>query len=350
LIELTALIRKRPVIASSPNILHHRLGVVEAAVDGDIVDVGRLDGGHLPALDLAHPALGVEHEHVDPLAARDRVDRRAAGVAAGRPDDGQALVAAGEEFLEQQAEQLQRDVLEGERRPVEKLEQPVALVELHQRGDRRVGEAAVGLIAQLAQAIGREAVADERLHHPRRQLGVWEPAHGGDFAFGEARPLGGHIEPAVARQPGQRRAFEVERGGAAAGGDVLHRVRRLAVSRRAGKQSALAGRLHFLFELALQPTEPLRRAGRMRADPALVDRLNRHRVKVVEPLAPFAHRHHQPGILEHAQVEHDRRPVELGEAGGKLLCGQRAQAQLVADFPPHRVGQCLEHGVEIVVG
>ncbi len=45
--------------------LHHRLGVVEAAVDGHVVDVGRLDGGHLPALDVAHPAFRVEHEDVD---------------------------------------------------------------------------------------------------------------------------------------------------------------------------------------------------------------------------------------------------------------------------------------------
>ena len=80
--------------------LHHRLGVVEAAFDGDVVDVGRLDRGHLPALHVAHPALRVEHEDVDVLAPRHRVDRRGAGVAAGGPDDRQPLVSAREELLE----------------------------------------------------------------------------------------------------------------------------------------------------------------------------------------------------------------------------------------------------------
>jgi hypothetical protein len=50
------------------------------------------------------------------------------------------LVGAGEELLEQQPEQLERDVLEGERRAVEQLEQPVLMVELDQRGDRGVAK------------------------------------------------------------------------------------------------------------------------------------------------------------------------------------------------------------------
>ena len=89
------------------------------------------------------------------LAPGDRVDRGRAGVAAGRADDRQVLSAAGEEFLEQQAEQLQRDILERQRRAVEQLEQPLPLVELDQRGDRGVGEAAVGLARPVrAAALG----------------------------------------------------------------------------------------------------------------------------------------------------------------------------------------------------
>ena len=82
-----------------------------------------------------------------------------------------------EELLEQPAEQLQRDVLERERRAVEQLEQPLALVELPERGDRGVGEAAVGLGAELAQLVLGQAVADERQHDARGELGV-----------GQARP------------------------------------------------------------------------------------------------------------------------------------------------------------------
>ena len=65
---------------------------------------------------------------------------------------------AGEETLEQQAEQLQRDILERERRAVEQLEQPVALVELDERRDRGMGEAAIGL-ARTARAARRVSSA-----------------------------------------------------------------------------------------------------------------------------------------------------------------------------------------------
>ena len=99
--------------------LHHRLRVVEAAFDGDIVDVGRTHRGHLAALDVANPALGVEHEDLDIVATCDGVDGGAARIPAGRADDGQTALLASEELFEQQAEQLERDILEGERRAVE---------------------------------------------------------------------------------------------------------------------------------------------------------------------------------------------------------------------------------------
>ena len=88
----------------------------------------------------------------------------------------------------------------------------------------------------------------------------------------------------------------------------------------------------------------------MGPDPAFVDRLDRHRVEVIEALAALAHRHHQPRLLKPAQVQHHRGAVELREAGGDLLGGQRAQLQLVADPPPHRVGESLENGIEFAVG
>ena len=47
--------------------LHHRLRIVEAALDCDIVDIGRTHRRHLAALDVAHPALGVKHENLDIL-------------------------------------------------------------------------------------------------------------------------------------------------------------------------------------------------------------------------------------------------------------------------------------------
>src|SRR3546814_15847167 len=69
--------------------LHHCLGVVETALDRDIMDVGGEHGRHLAALDVGDAARRVEHEHVDMLAPRQRVDRRRSGVAAGRADSSE---------------------------------------------------------------------------------------------------------------------------------------------------------------------------------------------------------------------------------------------------------------------
>ena len=119
---------------------------------------------------LSRPATAsIAAEPVSPLVAPTIVRR---------------LVAAREELLEQQAEQLQRDVLERQRRAVEQLEQPVPLVELHQRGHRGVGEAAVGLrCTARAARPRRQAVADERRHDPRGELGIGQPGQRGDLGL-----------------------------------------------------------------------------------------------------------------------------------------------------------------------
>jgi hypothetical protein len=86
----------------------------------------------------------------------------------------------------------------------------------------------------------------------------------------------------------------------------------------------------------------------VRADPALVDRLDRHRVEVVEAFAALPDAHHQSRALEDAEVQHDRAAVELRKpaqaAGGQRA--QRSSSQIACG----RVGQRLEHGIEIVIG
>jgi hypothetical protein len=86
-----------------------------------------------------------------PWPAGQRIDRGAPVSPDVAPTMVRCVVAADQEFLEQQTEQLQRDVLERERGAVEQLEQPVAVVELDERRDRGMREAAIGLGAQAAQ-------------------------------------------------------------------------------------------------------------------------------------------------------------------------------------------------------
>ena len=70
------------------------------------------------------------------------------------------------------ADQLQRDVLERERRAVEQLLHPEPMIELHERRDGRVAERRVGLVAQLAQRRLVEVGFDERQHHLDRPVDV----------------------------------------------------------------------------------------------------------------------------------------------------------------------------------
>ena len=105
---------------------------------------------------------------------------------------------------------------------MEQFEQPVLFIELLERGDRLVRKSAIGLGGQLAQAFGAEAVPHERLHDPRGQLRIRQAGHGRDLVRREPGPFARHIEPAIAGQPGQRRAFEIERRSAATGADIFH--------------------------------------------------------------------------------------------------------------------------------
>ncbi len=203
------------------------------------MDVGRAHRGHLAALDLAHPAFRVEHEDVDPIAPGNRVNCRRAGVARSCADDRQPLIPLRQEFLEQQAEQLQRHVLERQRRAVEQLQQPLALVELDEWRYGLMREAAVGFPAQLEQAFAREAVADERLHYARGKLSIGQAGHRGDFGLGKPRPFARDVEPAIGSQAGERRAFEIERRGASSGRDVIHRGAAVATRRLPRKQAGV---------------------------------------------------------------------------------------------------------------
>ena len=136
-------------------------------------------------------------------------------------DDGDALAARGQHAVHQPRQQLHGHVLEGQRRPVEQLQHPQVAVDLHQRRHGRVAEAGVGVARRCA------------ISSPR---GMAPPANGSSSATAtsanglpakaaivsrrQLRPGLRHIEPAVARQPGQQRVLEAELGRFASGADV----------------------------------------------------------------------------------------------------------------------------------
>ena len=113
-----------------------------------------------------------------------------------------------EEPFEQQPEQLQRDILERQRRAVEQLEQPVALIELDQRRHRGVREAAIGL-RRTARAVvlASSASPTNGAITAHRGIDIGQAAPAPRSRRGDRlRPAFGQIEPAVAGEAGERDA------------------------------------------------------------------------------------------------------------------------------------------------
>ncbi len=162
------------------------------------------------------------------------------GVPAGGADDGHPLAALGQHVVEQAAQHLHRQVLERQGRAVEQLERPQVGVQLDQRDHGRVGEAGIGLAADRRQRGRGHRVADEGLHHPRRQRVVGQAAQGPQVGMRPGGPGFGHEQPAILRQPGQQHAGEVARGRLAAGGDVSHRRSDRRADARRGERAALS--------------------------------------------------------------------------------------------------------------
>ncbi len=124
--------------------LHNRLTIVERTFQRDVVNVGMRRSRHLAALHLADAALRVHHEDVDIGEATERCDGRGAGVARSGGDHRRLAPPLCERAAEQPAEDLKRDVLEGERRAMEQLEQEGLGPDAHERRDvgrleRRIG-------------------------------------------------------------------------------------------------------------------------------------------------------------------------------------------------------------------
>ena len=81
-----------------------------------------------------------QNEDVDAIQALERLDRRGARIAGRRADDGGAQISLFEHMIHHAPEELHRQILEGERRPVKKFENEEIVGDLRQRRDRRGDE------------------------------------------------------------------------------------------------------------------------------------------------------------------------------------------------------------------
>ncbi len=216
--------------------LHQELAVVKAAFHGQVEDIVVEHRSHLPLLQGADAAFGVHDENPDARLSADAGDGGGTGVAAGGGQDVQAAVPFLQDFLEQAAEKLQGDVLEGQRGAVEQLQ--------HVHGAGRPDGGHVGMCKrrigtgdQLAQA-GFGDVIGEQADDFEGEIGVVEV-----FPFleavGHGRDAVGNEQAAVAGQPGHDGILESQGRLRASRADVADGFHSRDVTRRKGGTQAI---------------------------------------------------------------------------------------------------------------
>ena len=121
-----------------------------------------------------------QHDDIDLVAAAERLDGRAAGVARGRDHDGAALAALRQHLIHQPRQELHRQILERERRSMKQLERERAGAELGQRRDRGMAERAVSLAHHAGEVGLGDGVADEMADDLDGDLGIGAAGESGD--------------------------------------------------------------------------------------------------------------------------------------------------------------------------
>ena len=158
------------------------------------------------------PPSRVQDHDVDVGAAAHRLDRRRPGVAARGADDRDLLAALAEHVVEQPADELQGDVLERQRRAVEQLGDPLAVVDLHERDDGRVAERArtpsshIGRRSSGAMSSPTNGRDDHR--RPRRRTSRRASSASADGSSGHDS---GTYRPPSDAKPGEQHVGEAER-------------------------------------------------------------------------------------------------------------------------------------------
>ena len=186
--------------------LHEVLTVVERAVDGDGVDVRRVEGGHLATLDLTRSALRKEDDDVDPVAVANGVHGCRPGVARCRPHDGHSLISPFELMVEQAAEQLQGDIFERQGRTVEELEQVMPGLEFNQRAHLGVREGRIGVLDHRPEVVEADRVGNEGCHHGGGDRGVVT------LGRRKLRPCGRQVQTTVGGEAAEQGVAEPDLG------------------------------------------------------------------------------------------------------------------------------------------
>ena len=201
-------------------LLHDGLGIVEGSLDRDGIDVVRARAGHLALLQLGDAALRIEDEDLRALLPGETVDRRRAGVSRGCPEDVDRFPGPLDLFLEEAADELQAEILEGKARAVEQLEDKQVVGELLQRRVHRVAEIPVAAVDDLDEVIAVVVGVEEAQKIPGKR-GIGEGLLDED-ALGQDRKMPRHVEASVGSESAGEGFGETDGLAAAAGRNKIH--------------------------------------------------------------------------------------------------------------------------------
>ena len=146
------------------------------------------------------------------------MNRGRACVAGGGAKDVDRLPALRALVFVEIAEELEREIFEGERGPVEEFEDGRALVEFHDGRDVGVRERRVALLDDRAERVGRD-VGREEFEKLKAQLVVGKFLKASEVGRGKLRKRLGQVEAAVRRKTGGDGIGEAEGRSLSAGGD-----------------------------------------------------------------------------------------------------------------------------------
>ena len=150
---------RKPHFLAEGRIIEHGLDQIlagiEIALDRDIADIWRQHAGHLPALHFAGAAFGVQDDDINRRAIAAGFNGGGTCIARGRADNRHAFTAFRQHMIKKRPEQLQRHILEGERRAMEQFQRKTALIKLHQRHNGRMAKPRIGFLAKLIERQAR---------------------------------------------------------------------------------------------------------------------------------------------------------------------------------------------------
>ena len=206
------------------HIFYACLGVVESTFQRDRVNILRFDRGHLAPLHVRYAAMRKKDEDIDLFQACKGFDRRGARIAGGCANDGRPLALCLENMVDELGEELHRQVLEGESRPVKQFKHKKIGIQLSQGRDRRVPEVLVSSRDHLPQGQRFGPVCQERRDDRLRDIRVRLTRETGNRGLREPWIGLRQVQAAIRREAGQQCLNEGGRWRLAARRYIFHWV------------------------------------------------------------------------------------------------------------------------------